>query len=490
MIACMVLLLAPLSAAAQEIAVELSLAKAIAEARQNSLDALIATNSYIGSYWEYRQYKAQGLPSVTLSSTPVQYYRNIVRRYDSQENVDKYKQQKSLFSSAEISASQNFKPTGGVFTLGTDLSYLRSFGVDRTEQFSAVPLRFGYSQSLFGYNEFKWSRKIEPLRFRKARQQLAYEFEGVAQTAAEYFFAYAMQCVNEDLARENLAHCDTAYQIAAERQEIGNATRADVMTLRLSLINARKELENSSIDREQAEKSLCNYLRYPPGTKLEISVPKPERIVMIPTDEAIAFAREANPDIQELKVKELRAGQELDRIKKSKYSTSVALSVGFNQTGGKFADAYKKLLRQDVVSVSFSMPILDWGDNKGKRIVAENELNTVVLSNRQTVEKFEQSVDFAIREYSKSFGQIALAEEAVEVARQAYDDTFQRFLIGKTNVDALSMAQNRQGEARRSYVSAVAEYWKNYYKVRQLTLYDFSAGHPIEPDLVELEDGQ
>lgn len=471
-------------AAEGENRVEMSLVKAIAEAQQNSLDALIATNSYIASYWEYRQYKAKMLPSVSLTSTPMQYYRNIVRRYDSRENVDKYRQQKSFYSSAELAASQNFLPTGGVFSLATDLSYLHSFGVDRTTQFSSVPLRLGYSQSLFGYNEFKWNRKIEPLRFSAARRQLAYEFEGVAQTATEYFFELALRARSEDLARENVERCDTAYQIATERQKIGNATRADVLTLKLTLLQYQKELEDAMVEREEAEKSLCNYLRYPPGTGIALTLPRePEQIVMVARDEAITLATELSPQMQQLKISELRSRQELDRIKKSRLATSVSMSVGFNQSGGNFADAYKKLMRQDIVSVSLSVPILDWGENKGRRIVAENELEAVVLSNRQKLEKFNQSVALAVREYNKSYGQISLCREAESLAAAAYDATFQRFLIGRGDVDALSMAQNRCGQARRNYINALAEYWKNYYKLRQLTLYDFAAHQPIEPQV-------
>jgi len=477
-----------LPAFCQKKVVELSLSKAIEDARSQSLNALIATNSYIASYWQYRQFKASQKPALSLSSMPIQYYRNFVKRYDSQNNVDVYMPQKSLYSSADLVATQNFALTGGTFSLESDLGYLKNYGTENYTQFSSIPFRLGYSQSLFGYNQFKWDKQIEPMRFEKAHNQLIYELENVSATTTTYFFNFVQYQTNVQLAKENVAMCDTAYQIALERQKIGNTTQAEVLTLRLNLLNAKKNLKNTAIYLEQAEKTLVTFLRYDAGTKLHIIVPKPESFIMIPTDNAIELAKKVSPKIQELKIQELSAQQNLEQIKKSRYSASVSLSIGFNQAGNNFVDAYKKPLRQDVVSVSFNIPILDWGMNKGKIIVAENNLNTTILSNKQTIEDFEQDVFFAVKEYNESYEQIDLANEAEHVARQAYEDTFQRFMIGKADVDALNMAQSRLSEAGSSYINALSTYWNNYYKVRQLTLYDFSTQKPIDIDVSKFEE--
>ena len=52
---------------------------------------------------------------------------------------------------------------GGTFYLETGLQYMRNFGDNAGNQFSSVPVRIGYSQSLIGFNQFKWDKKIEPL---------------------------------------------------------------------------------------------------------------------------------------------------------------------------------------------------------------------------------------------------------------------------------------------------------------------------------------
>ena len=47
-------------------------------------------------------------------------------------------------------------------------------------------------------------------------------------------------------------------------------------------------------------------------------------------------------------------------------------------------------------------------------------------------------------------------------------------------VHAVAIHQlNRQQEAQRNYISALQDYWLNYYKIRKLTLHDFASGFSL-----------
>lgn len=61
----LVLLLACVTASAQQV----SLDNAIVMAQQNSYDAQLAKLSFMSEYWTFRSFKADLLPSVSLSGT-------------------------------------------------------------------------------------------------------------------------------------------------------------------------------------------------------------------------------------------------------------------------------------------------------------------------------------------------------------------------------------------------------------------------------------
>ncbi len=150
--------------------VRMDLRRTIELANDSSLEAFRAQNMFLSGYWEYRTYKANRLPSLTLNLTPAQYYRDITKRYDSENDVDVYRTQQSFYAYGQLNARQNFDLTGGTFFVNTDLGYLRNFGHNRTTQYTSVPFQVGYSQSLIGYNAFKWERRIEPLRYEKVKK--------------------------------------------------------------------------------------------------------------------------------------------------------------------------------------------------------------------------------------------------------------------------------------------------------------------------------
>ncbi|KAA5686833.1 hypothetical protein, partial [Klebsiella pneumoniae] len=98
-----------------------------------------------------------------------------------------------MFSaSGGLSIKQNLDWTGGTFYIDSELDFMRNFGDSKSTQYSSIPVRVGYQQSLLGYNAFRWDRKIEPLKYEKVKKQFIYNTEMVSEEAVTYFFALAM----------------------------------------------------------------------------------------------------------------------------------------------------------------------------------------------------------------------------------------------------------------------------------------------------------
>lgn len=457
---------------AQEI--RLTLDDAITMAADSSLSAVKAKRSYQSGYWEYRAYKAARLPSLMLNLTPAQYNRNIVQRYDSENDRDVFRTQQSYYASGGFSIVQNVDWTGGALYLNSSLDFLRSFGDDAYSQFSSVPFRIGYSQSLIGYNQFKWDKLIEPLKYEKKKKELTYNMEQISEEAIIYFFSLAQAQAEYDLAVKNLASCDTLYKIGCDRHKIAAISKADLQTLKLDVINANNTLKNSEISLRRAMFQLASFLNMDKEQKLRIELPERPKLFTISASEALMYARENNPEFLTLKQNILESRQAVDRTKKeSGINASLNASIGFNQVGSEFNQVWRNLLQQDMVSVSLSIPILDWGVRKGKYNMAKNNLNVVEISSRQTEQQIEEEVIMTVNDFNVQGGMIESAEEARLLAESAYEDTRMRFIIGKSDINSLSMALTRKDTAEKNYISALRNYWLSYYKIRRLTMYDF-----------------
>ncbi len=336
------------------------------------------------------------------------------------------------------------------------------------------------------YNNFKWEKKLEPLKFEKAKKELIYNIEEISEITTEYFFNLVLSQKLFDIARQNVNSNDTLYQIGLERHKIGAISQADLLTLRLYKINAQNDLTNAKIDLQRASFMLATFLRLDANTIFELEMPEQIKVFSINIDDAIEETNKNNPKIDEMKEQLLLAQQGLDIAEKnSRFTASISASIGFNQVANNFSQAYRKPLQQDVVSVGLSVPILDWGVRKGNVNMAKSNLNSVLISAKQSEIALEQEIIMSVNDFNTRINQITSAEDALKISEMAYEETKQRFLIGKSDVNSLNLSLNRQTEAQRNYIIAIKNYWQGYYKIRRLTLYDFVNKNPISHEIEE-----
>ena len=74
------------------------------------------------------------------------------------------------------------------------------------------------------------------------------------------------------------------------------------------------------------------------------------------------------------------------------------------------------------------------------------------------------------------------------IAARRYEVTKQRFLIGKIDVLDLNVADSEKDVAKRNFITALRNYWTDFYNVRRLTLYDFIKNEGLTADFNSLVD--
>ena len=460
--------------------ITLTLEQTIALASDSSLEAFRSKNLYMASYWEYLAFKAGRLPSLTLNLTPGQFDRAITKRYDSESNLDIYRQQQAFEAYGGLSIAQNFDLLGGRFFLNSNLDYLRSFGDNTGTQYTSIPIRIGYQQDLLGYNAFKWQKKIEPLKYEKAKKQLVHNLENTAEQATTYFFNLAMAQVEYDLAEQDMRNTDTLYNIGEERYKIAAISQHELLTLKLDRINAVNTLKTSDIKLKRAMFALTSFLNMDNNAYIRLRLPSYPKSLNIPVDKALIEARANNPDLLGYRQNILESQQNVDKTKKeSMFNATIFASVGFNHVANTLSGVYKDPSRQEIVSLSVSIPLIDWGVRRGKYNMARNNLNVTEITARQGEVKIEEDVIMTVGDFNIQKDLISSAEEALVIAENAYTITQQRFMIGRADISTLTLSRQRQQTASKNYISILEDYWVSYFKIRKLTLYDFEYNVPI-----------
>ena len=476
----LILMIFALDISAQEAKKVLSLEEVVSKANEKSVAAFKAQNIYLSAYWQFKDFRANRLPSLSLNMTPLRYNRDFVRRYDSAQNIDVYRPQQTLFSHGNLSLIQNFDWLGGTFFVDSELGYYQNFSDHKFVQYSSVPIRIGYRQQLLGYNAFGWEKKIEPVKYTIAQKELIYNIEQTSEEATNLFFSLAMAQAEHQLAADKIKSADTLYAIGKERFEIASISQSDLMTLRLDKINAENALQTAKLNEKRAMFALISYLNLDKQSSISLEIPTTLKTFEIEAAEALAQAKENNPNYLKQQLQVLQLEETVDKTKReARFNLGLSASVGFNQVAPTLSAAYQSPLQQDVFALTLSVPILDWGVNKGKYNVAKSNLSVAKLSAQQEEVKLEEELLMTLGDFKIQQQIISSAEEALSLAAKAYQQTQERFIIGKADINTLTLANDRHQQAQRNYISALRNYWLSYYKIRKYTLYDFENNTPI-----------
>ena len=462
--------------------VRLTMSDVIRMAQESSPLAVQARNTFESAWLSYRSYKAEMLPTLSLSSSPsLNHSTNYVTLPDGSEH---YAQSNSMRNNLSLDLTQNVWLTGGTISLSAGLSRLDQLGENHTHSYYSQPLQLSFSQSLNGYNSFKWSRKTEPIEYRMARKQYAETMELVASQASMVFFNLVSAQTDLEIARLNYAATDTLYTYGLGRYNIGTITENELLQLELNKLNQETSIISSQMSFDDAVDQLRNFLNLTSDTQIEVIPTDSIPHFSVPLQKAMELARQNSPDIESMELNRLNSESNLAYYKsQAGFKASIYLSLGLAQTADDLPESFRNLNDEQSVRVSISIPILDWGRARGRVKIAQNNLELTKMRIEQNEVNFEKTVTRTVNQFNLQERQVEIAQRTMQTAQHRYEVARHLYVSGNSTILDLNTAITSKDSAYRGYVSALSRYWQLYYTIRSLTAYDFMNNEHIEQQI-------
>ncbi len=455
-------------------------------AREQSPMAVQAKHRFRGSYWEYRTYVARFRPTLTLNTTIPDLNRSI-DKITLPDGSDAFVERKLVNSSADLELRQNIGITGGNIFMRSDIQRIDNLGEDGRSSYLSYPVNIGIQQPVNGYNEYRWERQIEPLKYKAAQREYIQTIERVSLRAINDFFDLALAQKNLDIAKVNYSNADTLYRIAQGRYQLGTIAENELLQMELSFLNAGTSLNSAQIDLAIKKFQLNSFLGLNQNENIELIIPSEIPQIEIDLQDALLEAQSNNPDVLDRQQQLLEASQEVDRTRSEKgLNATINASFGLSQQAEALKNLYVHPQDQERIRVGVSIPILDWGLGKGRYRMAQSAQEVVKTNVQQAEMDFQQEVLLEVMQFNLQDEQLKIAAKADTVGTSRYDVSKQRFLIGKISVLDLNVAQTEKDQATRQYIAALRNYWTYFYTIRSLTLYDWINEKPLEEDFDSL----
>jgi len=320
----------------------------------------------------------------------------------------------------------------------------------------------------------KYERKIESLRSKEALITYNASIEEIALTVVQHYFdAYVL---NKTIESNRKALNDTReiYEIAQKRFNIGSINKGDLLTLELAILDA----ELSISDEISMQRDYLNRLKELTSSNIKLIKLQNPNIELLNIDieyeKAISKLLSNNAMLIKLEREKKEKELEIGKYKSSnKLSLGINASFGLSNTGSDFSSATSDLMDQQSYSLSVRYLIMDFGKNKqqikimnSEKELLQNEYDIEVTRIKNDLFKFVNEFDLLKRRLMSLNRKNSLSDERFEYLKK-------RFALGKVTINDLNLAQKEKGQINVEYLRTIKDLWVTYYKIRQLTLFDF-----------------
>ncbi len=455
----------------------LTLQQAIDLAQRNGLQAQAALGTRDAARGRDRAFDARLLPQFSLSGNMPVYQRSIIGVIQP-DGSTLFLPIEERRADLNMIVSQRIPQTGAQVTMSSRLN--KRTGNSVPETWSSSPFSLSISQPILRSNLIGWERQMNGLSADIAERQYLEAREDVAiQVSGAYFDYFAAQVALRN-AILNASTNDTLYRLNQGRFEVGKISENDLLQSELEQLRARTALDQARLEHDRALAALRLALNVPENTPLEITVTSSVPDFAADTTLAVTQALRNLSSVRALDLQEATARQSVSQARFNGLpGATLNASYGYNATGGAMNDVYRNLQQAQQFSLNLQVPLITWGARSGDMQAAKAELMRVQNTTRISREQARQEAHFAVLQVSLARRQLAIAAKADTVAQKRFEVAYNRYVIGRIDVDQLYLAQNAKDQALLSYVQSLRGYWQAHYRLRRVTLYDFERGQGI-----------
>ncbi len=464
----------------------MTLEEVIGEARTQSVQALQARAAFVSDYWAWRSYQASRLPSLSLYGTVGGFDRSLRLLQDPKSGDLLYTSNYNMENSLGLRARQNVTFTGGTLSLYTDLTRIDQFRSGGTTWY-AQPVTLSYSQPLFAYNRFKWDKLISPKQYEKAKRTYLESMEDVTLRAVDRFFGVMEAQKLYDVARTNYDNTSRLLDIARERLSLGSVKRDEYLQLELRMLSDSIAVNENYVALREARMQLNSLLGLDETREVQTVLEEDLPPVLMDYDLVLRKASENSSFNLTNDINVLNADAAIAQAKAERGITmQLNARFGLSKTAPELQGVYRDLLDQEVVGLTFTVPILDWGEGRGRVKKAEAAAEVVKAQVAQAENDKRISLYTAVGQFNNQRQLCDVARRPAAIAQERYTLVMDKFGSGTASVTDLNTARTERDNATQKYVRDIARFWNYSYTLRKLTLYDFLAGDDLEVDYEEM----
>ncbi len=461
--------------------IKLNMKKVIEEYSMCSLEAKNAALNYKNDILSDQNTGKAFFPTISYTLSPFSFNRSIRTLQRPDDGSYSYIEDYSNSSNTGLSISQKVPYLNGSFSVSSSLNLLSELS-DGRYSFSATPYRFSYQQKLLGeYKIYRWDQQINKLKSSKIAKKYARELSSIQEKASRLYMEVYVCRRALEYAQYQCFASDSLLKIARIRYEQGNMLEKESLTLEIQNNNQHLTLKEEERKYSNALNDLLLFLNMKEeDLDFEVDAPEEKMPFHIQVSDAVMKVQAFSPDIEDRLISEIEAEQKVYTARVAQwFNANLSLNYGTNQYGSTLADAYRKPLIQQSVSIGLQIPLFNWGIGRNNVIIAKNEY--LRTKNTQKQEREEKDANFKknVEEYNYLVETMEMSEKSYNLSQKNFELVSFEFEHQRATVDEVVEAETSMKDSFIRYLNNLTGVWKQYFSIRSECLYDYLENKPL-----------
>ena len=413
-----------------------------------------------------------------LGITPLSYQNN--RSFNS--FFSRWNTEETTESFGSFSVSQPILPTDATVTLVNRLGWQRNYSEfnDTTTTTFTNNLYLQVTQPLFSYNKAKMRLKELELDYENANLSYSIQMLNLEKGVSQYFFQVYMAQMSVTIAKDELDKTQQSYDIISNKVNAGLAPKEQLYQAELNLMNAKSGLQNREVELDNIKDDFKQYIGMDFDEQIVALADISINPVSVNLEVAVKRSLEARMELRQRQIDIETSQFELIKTKENnKFNGEINVSLGLIGDNKNINNVYNNPTTSPKVSVSFNIPIFDWGQRKSMIKAQEAMIKTSEINLDVEKKQIEINVRKTYRSLQNQLTQIDIAKQNEKNAQLTYEINLERYRNGDLTSMDLKLYQNQLSEKKMSLLQAQINYKLELLNLKIQSLYDFEKNQPI-----------
>ncbi|WP_320168220.1 TolC family protein [Mangrovibacterium marinum] len=459
----------------------LTLDKAMEIAQQNSPSIRTSLLNLERSQQLLKAQKAALKSQFTLSLTPVDYSKN--RSFD--DYTSTWYTNENLASYGTFTIEQPVLVTDGTISLVNRFGWQKSNSTSSGLENEAFTnnLYLSVNQPLFTYNKLKQELKTLELDLENSNLSYAMQKLNLEKQVTQFFYNVYLAQMSLSISQDELKNTRETYEITKNKVEAGLSAKEELYQAELNYSQAQSDVQNQQVTLDNAKDQFKQYIGMDIFEEIAVMADVNASEVKVDMQKAIDYGLKSRMEIRQREIDIENSQFTLITTKaQNEFKGDVNLSIGLIGENEKLADIYNNPTRNPQVSVSFNVPVFDWGEKKARIRAQEAVIESAELDLDEEKKQIIIDIRSTYRSLQNQKMQIEIAKQNERNAQLTYEINQERYRNGDLTGMDLGLYQTQLSTQKMSYAQALIDYKIELLNLKIQTLYDFEHGEAIVPE--------